>query len=112
VLGAGHLLGGRFLFTAGYTLEGVAVVLLLCHLSENPPGRLDRALSVRPLVAMGGISFSLYLWQQLFCGSANTTISGVFPLSIAFTFAAAVLTRVLVEKPFLQLKDRFSRVTL
>jgi peptidoglycan/LPS O-acetylase OafA/YrhL len=60
-----------------------------------------------PLVtSLGILSYSLYIWQQFF-------ISGIdkwwaqYPQNIFFTFTAAYASYLLVEKPFLKLKETF-----
>ncbi|HEU5352770.1 MAG TPA: acyltransferase [Terracidiphilus sp.] len=46
--------------------ESVVIALLLCVTSLNPKTAISRLLDWRPLAYIGTISYSLYLWQQLF----------------------------------------------
>jgi peptidoglycan/LPS O-acetylase OafA/YrhL len=96
----------------GTTGTALLIALVLHHVVAAPSGAMVRALSVAPLRAVGKLSYSLYLWQQLFLGTALVAgIGGVrwFPLDLALTVLAALASYALVERPFLRLKDRFSR---
>ncbi|HXU00773.1 MAG TPA: acyltransferase [Polyangia bacterium] len=61
---------------------------------------------------LGKLSYSLYLWQQLFLiageGGPDWGIARVFPVNILLLFAAALASYHLVERPFLRLKDRLA----
>lgn len=57
---------------------------------------------------MGSISYGLYLWQQPFLTTWNTTISGRFPLSLLVIFACALISFHLIEMPGLRAKQLFS----
>ncbi len=54
-----------------------------------------------PLVAVGRISYGLYLWHYLFIWWGLP-----LPIALALTFAAAGLSYRFIEQPFLRLKDR------
>ena len=99
-------LGLGYQLPIGLTVEGLCLMTVIA--ATERPGLLRRALAVRPLVWLGMISFSLYLWQQLFSAPdwrtgplANTAVCVVLAL------AAAVVSRYLVERPALRLKARF-----
>ncbi len=75
---------------------------LVLHVIQVP----YRFLNASPVAWIGKISYSIYLWQELFC----TKIS--FHLGYALilpTLGAACLSYYLVEQPMLQLRDRISR---
>jgi peptidoglycan/LPS O-acetylase OafA/YrhL len=67
---------------------------------------VGRLLNSRPFVYVGTLSYSLYLWQQLFLTPLNTTWAGRFPQNVLCTFVAAQLSYSLVEKPFLRLREK------
>ena len=69
-------------------------------------GRIGRALNAAPLVFVGWISYSLYLWQQPFLDRDSAAWPAAFPVNIALTFAAALASYYLVERPSLQLRKR------
>ena len=66
-------------------------------------------LEWRPLAWIGQLSYSLYLWQQVFCFRSPLPRLGWFPLNVALSFAAAALSFYFVEKPALRLRDRLKR---
>jgi peptidoglycan/LPS O-acetylase OafA/YrhL len=83
----------------------VAVVILR---SVRVDGDLwGRILGSRVLRTAGTLSYSLYIWQQLFLGQGGWSWT-VFPLNLLCVLAVAVAGHLLVERPFLRLKSRFS----
>jgi peptidoglycan/LPS O-acetylase OafA/YrhL len=64
-------------------------------------------LGSRVLRTAGTLSYSLYIWQQLFLGQGGWSWT-VFPLNLLCVLAVAVAGHLLVERPFLRLKSRFS----
>jgi peptidoglycan/LPS O-acetylase OafA/YrhL len=66
-----------------------------------------RWLESRPMRALGLISYSLYLYHPF----ANRLPSAlkVMPVEIAFSIALATASYLIVERPFLALKDRMPR---
>ncbi|MBA4031900.1 MAG: hypothetical protein C0478_13560, partial [Planctomyces sp.] len=63
-----------------------------------------RVLESRPLVMIGVLSYSLYLWHRLFLRPQTEADWLWFPWNLACLFAAAIACHLLVEKPFLKLK--------
>jgi peptidoglycan/LPS O-acetylase OafA/YrhL len=58
---------------------------------------------------VGWLSYSLYLWQQLFLNRAGTAIVTSFPLNLALAIAAALASYYLVERPSLRLRRRIEK---
>lgn len=69
-----------------------------------------RILDARPMVWVGQLSYSLYLWQQIFCWRSGIPGFGGFPVNVAAAMTLAVGSYYLVEKPALRLRDRLLRV--
>jgi peptidoglycan/LPS O-acetylase OafA/YrhL len=87
---------------------------LLLYTGEYRAGLATRFLSLRPLVFVGLISYSLYLWHwPLLVLARNLVPAGLSPLGYAVTLAAAaglaVLSWRFVERPFRGGASRFSR---
>lgn len=64
-------------------------------------------LNNRVMAYIGTISYSVYIWQQLFTAKSQPTLLGVTARLVA-TFTVAIAAHYLVERPFLKLKKRFT----
>jgi peptidoglycan/LPS O-acetylase OafA/YrhL len=95
---------GIYLLPVGTTLEGVCIALLLLW-AVRAEGVAGRILNAKPLVHLGVISYSLYLWQQLFA-NAEASPLGQFPINLIGCFLAAEVSYRLIERPFLRLRQR------
>lgn len=112
LLGLAMILAAVFLFDetvpypSYYTLMpvlGTALVILFAQAGTLP----GRALALQPMVWVGLVSYSAYLWHQPVLayarlGFLDPPATGGMLLAIALTFALATLTRRLVEVPFLR----------
>lgn len=91
----------------------VLVALLVVGTVLNPVGVLGRTLDRRGLRWLGRISYSLYLWQQLFLvwdgfGSSQLGFVQRFPISVLCAVACAVLSYRFVEQPTIRLGRRWA----
>ena len=83
---------------------GTAVVIWA--VATNGSRLLVRALAFAPLVALGKISYSLYLWHPLVIWS-GLRLLGIPPaLGVALAVPVATASYFLVERPFLRRKRR------
>ncbi|WP_426124502.1 acyltransferase family protein [Pararhizobium sp. PWRC1-1] len=110
LLGLAAIISCSFLVTSTESYPGpitlipcIATLLVIAFASsDNLAGRL---LGFRPLVGIGLISYSLYLWHQpVFAFARLRSIGdipsfGYIPL-IALTFSLAIGSYFLIEKPF------------
>ena len=105
---AGNLLHDHPLlaFGAGITVMNVCLALCLDWCVTFHDGRVGRVLNAAPLVFVGWISYSLYLWQQPFLNRASQAAIAQFPLNIILTIAAALASYYVIERPSLQLRRR------
>lgn len=55
---------------------------------------------------VGKLSYSLYLWQQLFIMSGKVGVLGKFPINICCCVLAALFSYYIIELPFQWLKSR------
>ncbi len=78
------------------------VIIVSIHYSNNIWFKL---LNTRLLNYIGILSYSLYIWQQLFF-SVHLGSFGKAPLNIVLIFVTANCSYYLIERPFLSLKDR------
>jgi len=93
-------------FGVASTVINVCVALCIDWAVTFHDGRIGRVLNAAPLVFIGWISYSLYLWQQPFLNRDSTAWTAAFPVNIILTFVAAVASYYLVERTSLQLRKR------
>lgn len=80
----------------------VAVAGLVLHVIQTP----YRFLNWAPVAWLGRISYSLYLWQELFC--SNAALHAGYALVLP-AIACACLSYYLIEQPMLRLRDNWTR---
>jgi peptidoglycan/LPS O-acetylase OafA/YrhL len=102
-----------WMYRGGFSVAALSAVALVAALTTSPEGPIARALAARPLVAIGRISYGLYLWHWpifLILAPQLTGFSAGATLVVRFTatFAAAVLSWVMLERPVLAWKRRWS----
>jgi peptidoglycan/LPS O-acetylase OafA/YrhL len=78
------------------SLMGLAAALALYACTVHPGLRLTRALEAAPLRAIGRISYSLYLWQQLWMTPA---LHIPLPWALLGAAASGTASYWLVERP-------------
>ena len=86
--------------------------LIVIGTMYHPRAWLTRALETAPMKFVGRISFSLYLWQQLFFPNVETPAQAPllymqrFPYNYLAAFACAIASYYLVEKPLIRIGHR------
>ena len=93
----------RFSWLIGYTLHGLLIALVLLYVVKKPLSLPGRALNYGPVRHIGVISYSLYLWQQMFAGPHGL----MFPLNVVPIFVCAELSYWLIERPSFRVRDMF-----
>ena len=95
-------LGPSYFLTVGQTLDGFCVVFFLIWCIRNPKSSAGRLLNWGPIVHIGLISYSIYIWQTWFLHPDNPTRLATLPWSLLFILGAAEFSWHVIE--------RFSRV--
>jgi len=90
----------------GVTLGNVGIAMAIHRCVRHPTKLVGRVLETRPLVYIGALSYSLYLWQQPFVNRHGDSIVNSFPLHLACAFGMAMLSYYFVEQPILALRAR------
>jgi peptidoglycan/LPS O-acetylase OafA/YrhL len=101
--------GGAYSLLFGLTLRSLCVAFIIAWLGRNMDSWPAKFLNTAPMRALGVLSYSLYLWQELFMGKGQHTFSNYFLVSVAAALAAACGSYFLLEKPFLKLRRRLGR---
>jgi len=114
------LIGARFQnywqYPFGYTICGAAIAIFLLWCVRNPSSFVGRLLNARPVMHIGVLSYSIYLWQTLFLHEASNSVFGpslafvnTFPGNWIAILLVAELSFYLVEQPSLRLRNRLIR---
>jgi len=93
----------------GETVMNVGIALVIARTIHRPDEPIGRLLNTRPFVWIGTLSYSLYLWQQVFINRHGTSLPQSFPVNLALTLVVAVAADNLIERPFLRLRARIER---
>lgn len=91
------------------TLQTVLASVVFLNLVVHQGSLLQSFFRIAWLRWIGRISYSWYLWQQLFTQYSDPRWGAVckFPLNIGFSLILALLSYTYIEKPILRFKNRF-----
>lgn len=96
-----------FHLPVGATLVNLGIAACVLRVVTHPSGISGRVLNSRPAAMIGLLSYSLYLWQQLFLDvDAWPALAGLAPRLLLVLLAAAASYHLL-EKPLLALRARY-----
>jgi len=87
---------------------GFAIAVIVWWGTGTANSLVGRILNARPLVVLGTISYSLYLWQQYFLLNPNHSLLTMFPLSFGFAISAGALSHWLTERPLNRIRRRLA----
>jgi peptidoglycan/LPS O-acetylase OafA/YrhL len=100
-------------------LDATLLPLLIVSTVIQPHSVLGQVLEWRPLRWIGSISFSLYLWQELFLPEVRSELArGGFrslqqpPWNFLAILVCACLSRYLIERPMTSLGHRISEPSM
>jgi peptidoglycan/LPS O-acetylase OafA/YrhL len=93
-------------FLIGMSVTNLALMATIDWCVTFGTGRMGRILNWRPMVFVGTLSYSLYLWQQLFLNRLADGPMSSFPVNIVLAGALALASYYLVERPALRLRRR------
>ncbi len=90
----------------GTSVINLSLAILIHRCVYRPHDWVGRLLNWKPIVFVGALSYSLYLWQQLFLNRESSAWINSFPQNLIFAIAAALASYFLLEKPLLKLRLR------
>jgi peptidoglycan/LPS O-acetylase OafA/YrhL len=99
----------------GDTLSGAAIAMFLLWCTRNPTSAIGRLLNWAPIVKIGVLSYSIYLWQTLFLHHRNIevfnshTFISTFPGNWLGFFLLACFSYFVIELPSLRVRTRLIR---
>jgi peptidoglycan/LPS O-acetylase OafA/YrhL len=100
--------GGYWAATYGRTIEAALAALLILTIIHKENFWLSKILRMKFFVSIGTVSFSLYLWQQVFNG-VGSPIGLMYPFNIVQAIAAAYLSYWIIETPFLRINEKMKK---
>ncbi|MBK7925953.1 MAG: acyltransferase [Bryobacterales bacterium] len=90
----------------GTSLINISLAILIHRSVYVSTDWIGRILNWKPLAFVGVLSYSLYLWQQLFLNRNSMAWACAFPQNLVFVVSAALGSYFLIEKPLLKLRHR------
>jgi peptidoglycan/LPS O-acetylase OafA/YrhL len=106
---------GAYLAPVGWPLENFCAGIVMLWLVERAKSPVGRLFNSRFLTHIGVISYSLYLWQQLFLTKQSVVLGGMtqapallFIGKMACVFIVAECSYFLIERPMLSLRRRLA----
>jgi len=100
---------GAYALPVGQTLELGCLWIVITAAVWRPRSLLYRVLNYPPLAFVGVLSYSLYVWDNLFLNDEGRWLVNTFPWNWACLVGVALLSYYAVEQPCLRLKDRFHK---
>jgi peptidoglycan/LPS O-acetylase OafA/YrhL len=99
----------RLYFAAALTVENIGLALCIDWCVTHSEGRIGRLLNAPAVAYVGVLSYSLYLWQQIFLNRASASAVSAFPLNVVLVIIAALGSFYLIERPALRFRRRHER---
>jgi peptidoglycan/LPS O-acetylase OafA/YrhL len=90
----------------GATLINIGIATTILWVVTHPSGPPGRLLNSRAAVFVGSISYSLYLWQQLFLDRDALVGMPSLPTRLLLVVVAAAASYYLLERPLMALRAR------
>lgn len=94
------------------SVTDASLTVILWLALEQHQGVMHRLLNAKAVVIVGWLSYSLYLWQQVFTDPTRDSWFVRFPVNMLCIVVLAICSYVLVERPFLSLRARIERRSL
>ena len=106
VLLVNRYLGYTVVSVFGTSIINIGLAILIHRSVYYSHDWVGRVLNWKPIAFVGLLSYSLYLWQQLFLNRNSAAWANAFPQNLVFAIAAALGSYFLLEKPLLKLRHR------
>jgi peptidoglycan/LPS O-acetylase OafA/YrhL len=99
----------KFNWLIAGTVMNLAIAVSTDWTMRNSHTAVGRLLNWPAVSFLGVISYSLYLWQQLFLNRESTSLFCAFPLNLFLAIFMALVSYLLIEAPILRLRAAFER---
>ncbi len=88
----------------GTSILNVCLAILIHRCILRPDDWFGRFLNWKPVAFVGVLSYSFYLWQQLFLNRQASAWINIFPQNILLAILAGLGSYYLLEQPLLKLR--------
>lgn len=86
--------------------QSLCICYAIVRYAEFPNGVVARLLNLPVIAFIGTLSYSLYLWQQIFVNPNGARLLQTFPLNLVASFACACISFYAIERPVAGLRKR------
>jgi peptidoglycan/LPS O-acetylase OafA/YrhL len=95
---------GKIALPFGNIIISVSILLIILSYIHPSNNIIFKFLNSKPMVHIGVLSYSIYIWQEFFNVSTFKVWWRTFPYSILVAYLAGLIAYYLWEKQFLKLK--------
>jgi peptidoglycan/LPS O-acetylase OafA/YrhL len=101
--------GSRYNLLLGITIQNIGIAACIAWCITHYRGKIGRILNSRPVGFLGRMSYSVYLWQQLFLNRHSSSVVTSFPLNLVLVTVTSLASYYLIEGPSLELRHRLEK---
>lgn len=101
--------GGTYDLTIGMSLGNLCIMMIIFW-SVYVPSTFSKILNLKVVTWLGILSYSIYIWQQLFLTNINNIWINKFPQNLLIVLIVSMFSYYIIEKPILKLKNKFKDV--
>jgi peptidoglycan/LPS O-acetylase OafA/YrhL len=87
----------------------VLIALCIDRVVSIPDDATGRLLNQPYVAFIGRLSYSLYMWQQLFLARGTVTVWTSWPVNLIAVFVCALASFYLVEEPISRFRAKLQR---
>jgi peptidoglycan/LPS O-acetylase OafA/YrhL len=104
-----RMFGGGYSIVFGNLIASAGIMFIIFYCISTT-SFISVFLNNKILVKIGLISYSLYIWQQLFLTDLIDLPTNRFPINYIFCFIVAIVSYHFIEKPINNLKNKFKLI--
>ncbi len=95
-------------YIAGQSVVNICAAAMIWRFMNVREGLPFKLLNCTPVIWLGALSYSLYLWQEPFLNSWVQDWYASWPINIVLAFGFAIFSYYAIEKPFLMMRKKFT----
>lgn len=99
-----YIIDNGLFYTVGQSYINLTSAIIILRYMSVKEGLSFKLLNSPPAIWLGGMSYSLYLWQEPFLNSWVRDWYASWPINIVLTFLFACFSFYVIEKPIMQRK--------